>query len=127
MCQHLRTQARSKLKNLRFGHIFAETSTPPREPQIIIGWFRGEGVQGPTLPRQVFKDDGVQVLHDHIIRMSDKILNQFYKEIGFSHPISHSACQMIKQYSNRFDVLYSRESSPWIWECSASQAVKHCA
>lgn len=98
------------------GTSVAETSTPSREPQIIIRWFRGEGAHGPTLPTQVFGDDGVPVLHDHIIRKSDKILNRLYKEIGFSHPISHSACQMIKQYSNRFDVLYSRENSPWIGE-----------
>lgn len=31
----------------------------------------------------------------------------------------------LKQFSNKFDALYSRENNPWTGEYMASQAVKH--
>lgn len=42
-------------------------------------------------------------------------------------PATASSCQMtkLKQFSKKYDVLYSRESNPWMVEHSASKAVLH--
>lgn len=54
-----------------------------------------------------------QVPHDHRIRKPGKVLNPLPQDIGFNHPISHSASQMTRQYSDQFDALRCREDSPW--------------
>lgn len=71
----------------------------------------------------IFEDSG-----DRWFCQNKQCCDKLCSSYIFAHlPYVHNICQRtkLKQFSNKFDVFYSRENNSWIGGGCASQAVEH--